>query len=103
MIRNRGYHARSLLASGGIYPAVRVVNLVALLVITAVGYGLTTATVSWLSWQGYVFPLLGFTTDSDLATSDLGVLAALLLGLLVPIVAGIPAIRRQESTAPRAE
>jgi hypothetical protein len=31
------------------------------------------------------------------------VLVALVLGMLTPAIAGIPAIRRQESTAPRAE
>jgi hypothetical protein len=34
--------------------------------------------------------------DSDLAGTDVGVLIALGLGLLLPIVSGIPAIRRQE-------
>ena len=98
MIRNQGYHAPSLLKGGGIYPAVRVVNLVSLLVITGIGYGLTTATVSWLSWQGFVFPLVGVPIDGELAASDLGVLVALLLGLLVPIVSGIRAIQRQEAS-----
>ena len=65
--------------------------------LAALGYGLTTATISWLSWQGYAFPLLGIPVDSDLAGTDLGVLVALALGLLLPIVAGIPAIRKQEA------
>jgi len=97
MIRQRRFDARSLLATGGVYPTVHWVNLPALFVITGLGLGLTTATVAGLTWQGYLFPLLGVPLDSVLATSDLGVFAALLLGLLVPIVAGIPGIRRQES------
>ena len=41
----------------------------------------------------------GFTIglDTDLAGTDLGVFVALVLGLLLPIVAGIPAIRKQEA------
>ena len=68
-----------------------------LLVVTAIGFGLTTASLSWLSWQGYVFTLAGVPLDSTLAGTDLGVFAALLLGVLVPLVAGIPTIRRQEA------
>ena len=100
MIRNRRYHADSLLAKGGIYPTVHWVNLPAFLVITAIGFGLTTASVAGLTWQGFLWPLLGVPLDSALAATDLGVFAALLLGLLVPIVAGIPGIRRQEAATP---
>jgi purine-cytosine permease-like protein len=100
MIRNRRYHAESLLTKGGIYPTVHWVNVPALLVITAAGFGLTTATVAGLDWQGFLWPLLGVPLDSALAATDIGVFAALLLGLLVPIVSGIPGIRRQEAATP---
>jgi purine-cytosine permease-like protein len=97
MIRNRRFESQSLVKRGGVYADVRAVNVIGLIVFTAVGYGLTTATVSWLSWQGYGFPLLGIPLDSDLASTDVGVFVALGLGLLLPIVAGIPAIRKQEA------
>lgn len=97
MIRSRRYASGSLLKRGGVYPDVHWVNLSAFVVISAIGFGLTTASVSWLSWQGYLFGPLGQPLDGDLAGTDLGVLVALLLGLLVPIVAGIPGIRRQEA------
>lgn len=96
MIRSRNVDSPSLLARGGAYADVRWVNLSALILITVVGFGFTTATVDWLSWQGFGFVLGGIPVDSDLAGTDLGVVIALGLGLLVPIVAGIPAIRRQE-------
>lgn len=96
MIRNRRFDATSLLSRGGVYPDFAWVNLSALVLASVVGFGLTTASVGWLSWQGYLFPLLDVPGTSDLAGSDLGVLVALLLGLLVPIIGGIPAIRRQE-------
>jgi len=101
MIRTRRVHSPSLLRSGGVYPAVRWVNLLMLLIITAVGWGLSTATLVGLHWQGYLFTLLGIDTASPLATSDPGVLLALLLGLLTPLIAGIPALRRLQ-TAERA-
>jgi purine-cytosine permease-like protein len=98
MIRNRRYASGSLLRRGGIYPAVRWVNLLGLLVATVIGFGLTTATVSWLNWQGFLLGVLKIAPDSALAASDVGVLVALGIGLLIPVVAGIPAIRRQESS-----
>jgi purine-cytosine permease-like protein len=100
MIRNRRFESQSLLVRGGVYPDVRWLNLIALVVISAIGFGLTTATITWLGWQGYGFTLLGMPLDSDLAASDVGVLVALVLGLLVPLVAGVPAIRRQEAMRP---
>ncbi|MCU1578290.1 MAG: hypothetical protein JWP19_494 [Rhodoglobus sp.] len=100
MIRNRRFESQSLLVRGGIYADVRWLNLIALVVISAIGFGLTTATITWLGWQGYGFTLLGMPLDSDLAASDIGVLVALVLGILVPLVAGVPAIRRQEAMRP---
>jgi hypothetical protein len=101
MIRQRPYDSEALLARGGIYPAFNWVNLSALVVIVAIGFGLTTASVAGLTWQGYLFPLLGLPIDGAAAGTDLGVIVALVLGLLVPIAAGIPGIRKQEATARR--
>jgi purine-cytosine permease-like protein len=97
MIRNRRFDSDSLVRRGGIYADIRWLNVLALLVITGIGYGLTTATVSWLSWQGYGFTALGMPLSGELAASDLGVLVALALGILTPVIAGVPAIRRQEA------
>ena len=48
------------------------------------------------TWQGFLWPLLGIAPDDPLATSDVGVLVALVLGIVVPLATAIPAIRRQE-------
>ncbi|MDO9590847.1 MAG: hypothetical protein Q7J04_06865, partial [Microcella sp.] len=93
MIRTRRVHSPSLLVRGGVYPRVRWVNTIMLLVITGVGWGFTTAAVTGLEWQGYLWSLLGVPLDDPLAAADLGVAFALLLGLLTPIVAGIPALK----------
>jgi purine-cytosine permease-like protein len=98
MIRNRRFESQSLLSRGGIYGDVRWVNLVGLIAISAIGFALTTASVGWLSWQGFGFVLLGIPVSDPLAATDVGVLVALVLGLLLPIVAGIPSIRKQEAT-----
>jgi len=96
ILRRRGFHAESLLRRGGIYPDVRWVNLGMLIVATAIGLGLCSATVGWLGWEGYLFRVVSVPLDGDLAGSDLGVLVALLLGLLTPLVAGVRAVREQE-------
>ncbi|MDM4761960.1 cytosine permease [Galbitalea sp. SE-J8] len=97
MLRTRRYDAPSLLATGGIYPAVRWGNLVAYVVVTAIGLGLVTATTTGLSWEGYGFALAGLPLDGELASADLGVVVALVLGVLAPLLVGRAGIRAQEA------
>ena len=103
MIRTGRVHSPSLLRSRGVYPAIRWVNLVMLLIITGVGWGFSTATLGGLQWQGYLFTALGVDLTETIATSDPGVLVALVLGLLTPIVAGIPSLRRLQTGRTRRE
>ena len=98
MIRNRRFHAPSLLIRGGVYPDVRWINLIAFLVITVIGLGFTTADVTGLTWEGYALHLFGIPAQDPVSMSDLGVLLALVLGLLVPLVSAIGTIRAQEET-----
>ncbi len=92
--RSGRLHAPSLLRSGGVYPAIRWVNLVMLLVATAVGWGFTTATVVGLQWQGYLWGVVDLSAQDALVSSDVGVAVALGLGLLTPLVAGVPGLLR---------
>jgi purine-cytosine permease-like protein len=103
IIRRRRFDSDSLLRRGGVYATVRWVNLIMLFVASAIGYGLTTATIPWLSWQGYLFTRLGVKLSSDLAGTDLGVLAALVFGLFITFIVGVPAIRAQERSLGAAE
>jgi purine-cytosine permease-like protein len=96
MIRRRRFDADSLLGRGSVYPMVNWVNLGMLVVASVIGYGFTSAAVGWLSWQGYGFRLLDVLASGELAASDIGVLIALVLGLLTPLVAGVGTVRRQE-------
>jgi purine-cytosine permease-like protein len=96
MLRTRRFHQPSLVRRGGIYPDWRWSNLAMLVVASAIGLGLVTSDLPWLNWEGYLFPLLGVSPRGDLGMSDLGVIVALGLGILTPIVSGIPAVRRQE-------
>jgi purine-cytosine permease-like protein len=103
MIRNRRFETTSLLRRGGVYADVRWSNLIALIVITVAGLGLLSATVPWLSWEGFLFSAAGVPLTGDLAGTDVGVFVALVLGLLFPLVAGVPAIRKQERAERAAE
>ena len=96
MIRRRHFDTDSLLRPGGVYPSVNWVNFTMLFVASALGFAFTSAAVSWLSWQGYGFVLLGIPVRGEVGTSDVGVLIALAVGLLTPLVVGVPAVRRQE-------
>jgi purine-cytosine permease-like protein len=98
MIRTRRFHTPSLLAPGGIYPQVRWLNLIGLVVISAVSYGFVTSDVAGLQWQGFLFSALGVGPADPWAVSNIGVFVSLLLGILLPLASGIPAIRRQEAT-----
>ena len=99
IIRSRyssAFDSASLVRPGGIYPAVRWVNLIGLVAITALGFGLTSAVLPGLDWQGYLFPLLGLGGGDPLLTSDVGVLVALVLGILLPLITAVPTVRRQD-------
>jgi hypothetical protein len=98
-VRRRRFDSPSLLRRGGIYPDVNWVNLSMLVVATIIGLGLSTASISGLRWEGYLFSALGVPLGGDLAATDLGVLVALALGLLTPLVAGVSTVRKQERSS----
>ena len=100
MIRTRRFHTPSLLTPGGVYPQVRWLNLVALFVISAIGFGFVTSNAIGLRWEGFLMTAMGIAPGDPFGSSEIGVFLALLLGLLVPLVGGIPAIHRQEATIP---
>ena len=70
-------------------PTVRVVPLVALVVAVAVGLGFVDSSVSWLAWQGYLFPLLDMAGLIDLSPAAPGVLVAF---VVAGIISGIGAM-----------
>jgi NCS1 family nucleobase:cation symporter-1 len=96
MIRKRRFHAPSLLTPGGLYPQVRWINFLALILISGIGLGLVTSRLPGLAWEGFLYGVLGVGPHDLIASSDAGVFVALLLGILVPLISGVPAVRRQE-------
>ena len=96
MLRRRRFDNRSLVLRGGTYRDVNWLNLSTLVVASVIGLGFTSATVVGLRWEGYLFSAVGVDLSSPLGGTDLGVLVALVLGLLTPLVAGVSTIRGQE-------
>jgi hypothetical protein len=72
---------------------------------TAIGWGLVTNSFAgWLSWQGYLLGPLGLGgKEGDWAYAGLGILVALVIGLLGTLIGSAGAVRRQEAAPVRAE
>ncbi|GMA27691.1 cytosine permease [Arenivirga flava] len=100
LLRGRALDTEDLLRSGGRYPAFVWGNLAALVVLTALGYGLRSSELGALSWQGYLAQPLGSLGLPVLdAFADGGVIVALLLGLAWSLATAGPRIRRQQAAA----
>ncbi|CED91323.1 MAG: cytosine permease [Actinomyces succiniciruminis] len=101
-LRRRDYDEAALFTPDGVYGSVNL-EAIALVVLGAgVGWGLVVnSAASWLSWQGYLLGPLG-GRDGTWAGANLGVLAALLIGLLGHLLLGRRRVRVQERAGERA-
>lgn len=94
LIRRIAYHEVSLSRSYGFYKAVNLTNTLGWLAAVALGWGLLKSDLVEFSWLGYFADL---TSNSEFwAQSNFGVVIAFAIGLLLPVSAGIPRIKRQE-------
>ncbi len=100
-LRRGGYSERDLFEPGGRYGAFQATAVTTVVVATLIGWGLVTnASAGWLSWQGYLLGPLGLGgRDGAWAFANVGVLAALLLGFVVTLLASRGRVRAQESAA----
>ncbi|MEU4190823.1 cytosine permease [Kribbella sp. NPDC026611] len=97
--RHRDYAEGDLYKPQGRYGDVNWLPVATMLVATGIGWGLVTNTfASWLTWQGYLLGPFGLGGKAGAwAFANLGVLAALVLGFVVQLFAGAPAVRKQEA------
>jgi NCS1 family nucleobase:cation symporter-1 len=100
-LRRRDYAEEDLYRPSGRYGDVRWVPVLLLVVCTALGWGLVTnSAAGWLSWQGYLLGPFGLGgTDGAWAYANLGVLVSLVVGFVVTLALGRPAVRAQENAS----
>jgi len=97
MMRKKAYSERDLYDPQGMYGSINRGSIVLMIIGTVVGWGLVTNTfASWLSWQGYLLFLIG-GKEGAWAYTNVGVIAALLIGFTGHILLSRKAIRAQES------
>ncbi|MFM1983975.1 MAG: hypothetical protein RL723_410 [Actinomycetota bacterium] len=95
LIRRIAYHEISLSRGYGFYKAANWVNLSAWFVATILGFGLIYSDQSGFGWTGY---LANQMVNQDFwRVTSLGVVISFAFGSLIPVVSGIPRIKRQEA------
>lgn len=73
----------------------RFAPLLGVLVSIGLGFGLVSSGVSWLSWQGYLFPLLESAGVDNLSPGNMGVFVALGVAALISALSAGPAKKRK--------
>lgn len=97
LLRRRDYDEAALFTPDGVYGSVNWEAIALVAAGTAVGWGFVVNTAaSWLGWQGYLLGPLG-GRDGAWAGANLGVLAALLIGLVGHLALGRGRVRAQEA------
>jgi purine-cytosine permease-like protein len=98
-LRRRSYVEPDLYDPRGRYGDVQPVPIALVVLGTALGWGLVTnGFAGWLSWQGYLLELVGLGgRKGPWAGAGLGVLVALLVGLVGTLVLSRGRVRAQES------
>ena len=74
---------------------VRAGNLLGLGVAVALGFGVTSSSVSWLSWQGYLVDFVTVEGLGVLAEGSMGVLLALAMGALFALISFVFSLARK--------
>ncbi|QWW20723.1 cytosine permease [Schaalia sp. 19OD2882] len=98
-LRRRDYDEPALFTRDGIYGAVNWGAVASLLVGSVIGWGLVVnSSASWLAWQGYLLGPLG-GREGEWAYSNIGILAAMLIGFAGYFLTSAGRVRRQEDAA----
>ena len=97
IMRRRDYDEEALFTPDGVYGSVNWEAIALVAAGSVVGWGLVVnSAASWLSWQGYLLGPLG-GRGGAWAGANLGVLVALLVGLIGHLALGRGRVARQES------
>ena len=99
VLRRRAYADAELYDARGRYGSLAPIPLLLMVIGSALGWGLvvSTAKVSWLTWQGYLLgPLHLGGRQGTWAYASLGVLVAILVGFVGAVALTSGTVRRQE-------
>lgn len=99
-LRRRPYAEDELLDPRGRYGSINALAVVLVLLGTAIGWGFVTSYTPGFEWQGYLLRAVGLG-DSSWAGANLGVLFALLLGVVGTVLLGRNRVRAQERVGER--
>lgn len=95
LIRRIAYHEISLSRSYGFYKSVNLVNLIGWLVATAAGFGFTYVEQTGFGWTGFIADQL--VNQEFWKSTSFGIVIAFAFASLLPVLFGIPRIKRQEA------
>lgn len=95
LIRRIAYHEISLSRGYGFYKSVNWVNLSGWLVSTALGFGLTYSNQVGFGWTGFLADSM--VNQEFWRVTSFGIIISFAFSCLLPVVFGIPRIKRQES------
>jgi purine-cytosine permease-like protein len=95
LIRRIAYHEISLSRGYGFYKSVNLVNIIGWAISTAIGLGLIYSEQPGFAWTGYLADLM--INTEFWASSSFGIVIAFSVACLLPVLFGIPRIKRQES------
>jgi nucleobase:cation symporter-1, NCS1 family len=98
-LRRRDYAEPDLFTASGRYGDVRWLPVLAVVVSTAIGWGLVTnLSASWLTWQGYLLSPFGLGGKTGAwAGANLGVLVALAIGFIATGLFSRSTVRAEEA------
>jgi nucleobase:cation symporter-1, NCS1 family len=83
-----GSHRLNDVASGST-PTVRVAPLAGFVLASALGWGLISSNIAWLSWLGFVFPLADLAGLIDVRSAQPGIVVALVVSAAVSAIAAL--------------
>ena len=99
--RKKNYDDASLYKSSGRYGSVNLVSVGVMVVAVVVGFGFIAspdASLTWTTWEGYLYAALGITGDNSAwYWSNIGVLLALIIGFVGKLALDGANVRKQEA------
>jgi len=97
LMRKKSYNEAELFTPSGRYGSVNWSSIFSVCIATIIGWGFVTNTfASWLTWQGYFLGIIG-GKEGAWAFANVGVILAIVIGVITRVVFGRKQISRQES------